>query len=151
MKILMVCLGNICRSPLAHGIMEHIVREKKLDWDVDSAGTGNWHIGSPPDKRSIAIAKTYGVDISRQVCRQFRVSDFDEFDRIFVMDKMNLRDVLSQARNEADKNKVRLLLNAEVVPDPYFDDNQFDAVYQMVENGCRRIVEEELKNEGLRR
>ena len=147
----MVCLGNICRSPLAHGIMEHIVREKKLDWDVDSAGTGNWHIGSPPDKRSIAIAKTYGVDISRQVCRQFRVSDFDEFDRIFVMDKMNLRDVLSQARNEADKNKVRLLLNAEVVPDPYFDDNQFDAVYQMVENGCRRIVEEELKNEGLRR
>jgi len=147
----MVCLVNICRSPLAHGIMEHIVREKKLDWDVDSAGTGNWHIGSPPDKRSIAIAKTYGVDISRQVCRQFRVSDFDEFDRIFVMDKMNLRDVLSQARNEADKNKVRLLLNAEVVPDPYFDDNQFDAVYQMVENGCRRIVEEELKNEGLRR
>ena len=90
MKILMVCLGNICRSPLAHGIMEHIVVEQGLDWQVDSAGTGDWHIGSPPDKRSIAIAKRYGLDISNQCCRQFQVEDFDRFDKIFVMERGRL-------------------------------------------------------------
>ena len=142
----MVCLGNICRSPLAHGIMEGIVAQKGLDWVVDSAGTGDWHIGSAPDKRSIAIAKKYGLDISKQCCRQFKVSDFDEFDRIFVMDRMNLKDVLSLARNDEDKIKVRLLLNTEVVPDPYWEDSQFDPVFKLVEDGCRRIVEEELKN-----
>lgn len=142
----MVCLGNICRSPLAHGIMESLVKEKGLDWEVDSAGTGNWHIGSPPDSRSIAIAKKYGIDISNQCCRQFQVEDFDKFDRIFVMDKMNLRDVLSHARRESDREKVRLLLNTEVVPDPYYEDDQFDYVFQMVEKGCRRIIEDELKS-----
>ena len=145
MKILMVCLGNICRSPLAHGIMEHVVREKGLSWEVDSAGTGDWHIGSPPDHRSIAIAKKYGLDISGQCCRQISEFDFDRFDRIFVMDRMNLRDVLNLARTEEDKDKVRLLLNTEVVRDPYYEDDQFDAVYQMIEEGFRRILEEELR------
>lgn len=144
MKILMVCLGNICRSPLAHGIMEHLVKEKGLEWEIDSAGTGDWHIGSAPDKRSIAIAKNYGLDISGQCCRLFTVEDFDAFDRIFVMDQMNLRDVLKLARNEQDKAKVKLLLNAETVPDPYYEDDQFDPVYRMIENGCKRIIEEEL-------
>lgn len=143
MKILMVCLGNICRSPLAHGIMENLVKEKGLDWEVDSAGTGDWHIGSPPDKRSIATAKNYGLDISNQCCRQFQVEDFDRFDRIFVMDHMNERDVLNMARNAQDRAKVKLLLNTEKVPDPYFEDDQFDGVYQMIEKGCRRIIEEE--------
>jgi protein-tyrosine phosphatase len=147
MKILMVCLGNICRSPLAHGIMEHLVKEQNLNWEIDSAGTGDWHIGLPPDKRSIAIAKTYGLDISQQCCRQFEGEDFDRFDRIFVMDKMNLRDVLSHARSEQDKEKVKLLLNTEVVPDPYHEDDQFDAVYQMIEAGCRKIITEELKSQ----
>lgn len=143
----MVCLGNICRSPLAHGIMENLIKEKGLDWEVDSAGTGDWHIGSPPDKRSIAVAKHNGVDISNQCCRLFRVADFDAFDRIFVMDNMNLRDVLKQARNEHDREKVELLLATETVPDPYHDgDDQFHAVYKMVEKGCRKIVEEEVKN-----
>lgn len=146
MRILMVCLGNICRSPLAHGIMEHIVKEKELNWEVDSAGTGNWHIGAGPDKRSVAIAKKYGVDISSQVCRQFSKEDFDLFDRIYVMDKMNLRDVLSQAESDEDRSKVRLLLNTEVVPDPYYEDDQFDPVYKMIEAGCRRLVENELKS-----
>ncbi|WP_423147009.1 low molecular weight protein-tyrosine-phosphatase [Rubrolithibacter danxiaensis] len=145
MKILMVCLGNICRSPLAHGIMEHLVKEKGLDWEIDSAGTGNWHIGSPPDHRSIAIAKKYGVDISRQCCRQFRIQDFDEYDRIYVMDRMNLRDVLSMARSEKDKQKVKLLLDQEIVPDPYYEDEQFDPVYKMIEKGCRNILEKEIK------
>lgn len=140
----MVCLGNICRSPLAHGIMESIVKEKGLDWEIDSAGTGDWHIGSPPDRRSTAIAKKYGIDISGQCCRQFTSGDFDRFDRIYVMDRMNLRDVLNMARSENDRKKVRLLLDKEVVPDPYYDDDQFDPVFLMVEEGCRKIVEQEL-------
>ena len=144
MKILMVCLGNICRSPLAHGIMEHLVKEKGLGWEIDSAGTGDWHVGEPPDGRSIAIAKQYGIDISNQCCRTFDVSDFDRFDRIFVMDKMNLRDVLGKARDEEDRKKVRLLLDKEVVPDPYYEDDQFDAVFRMIEKGCNKIIDEEL-------
>jgi protein-tyrosine phosphatase len=120
--------------------MEHLVHEKGLDWQVDSAGTGNWHIGEPPDRRSVAVAKRFGIDISGQCCRQFNVQDFDEFDRIFVMDKMNLRDVLSLARNEEDRAKVRLLLDKEVVPDPYYEDDQFEPVFRMVENGCRNII-----------
>ena len=144
MKILMVCLGNICRSPLAHGIMEQIVNEKGLNWEVDSAGTGDWHIGSAPDRRSITVAKSYGLDISKQCCRQIRVADFDYFDRILVMDHNNLKDVLRLARTEGDREKVRLLLDNEVVPDPYFDDNQFDPVYRMIEEGCRKFVEEEM-------
>ncbi len=141
----MVCLGNICRSPLAHGIMESIVKEKGLDWEIDSAGTGDWHIGSPPDRRSTAIAKKYGIDISGQCCRQFTSGDFDRFDRIYVMDRMNLRDVLNMARSENDRKKVRLLLDKEVVPDPYYDDDQFDPVFLMVEEGCRKIVDQELR------
>ena len=149
MKILMVCLGNICRSPLAHGIMENIVREKGLAWEVDSAGTGEWHIGSAPDPRSVRVAKNYGIDISNQCCRQISAADFDVFDRIYVMDRMNLRDVLALARSEDDKKKVRLLLDTEVVPDPYYEDEQFDPVYGMIEEGCRRIVEEELSRAGV--
>lgn len=146
MKILMICLGNICRSPLAHGIMEHLVKQQGLDWAVDSAGTGNWHIGSAPDHRSVAVARRYGVDISTQACRQFSASDFDQFDRIFVMDRMNLRDVLDKARNDEDRQKVRLLLDTEVVPDPYYDDDQFDPVYQMILNGCKRIIDSEINS-----
>lgn len=142
----MVCLGNICRSPLAHGIMENLVKERNLNWEVDSAGTGDWHIGSAPDKRSIAIAKEYGLDISGQCCRQFQVTDFDEFDRIFVMDSMNLKDVLNLARSEEDRKKVRLLLIDKMVPDPYYEDDQFDVVYQMIEKGCREIIDEELRD-----
>lgn len=142
----MVCLGNICRSPLAHGIMENLVKERDLNWEVDSAGTGDWHIGSAPDKRSIAIAKQYGLDISKQCCRQFQVSDFEEFDRVFVMDSMNLKDVLNLARSEEDRKKVRLLLIDKMVPDPYYEDDQFDVVYQMIEKGCREIIDEELRD-----
>ncbi len=142
----MVCLGNICRSPLAHGIMENLVKEKGLDWEVDSAGTGNWHIGEPPDRRSVTIAKKYGIDISGQCCRLFDQNDFSRFDRIYVMDRMNLRDILNMARTEDDRKKVRLLLDKEVVPDPYYEDDQFDPVFQMIEQGCRKILEEELSS-----
>lgn len=142
MKILMVCLGNICRSPLAHGVLEHLAKERGLNWEIDSAGTGNWHVGEQPDRRSIAIAKNYGVDISGQCCRQFDVSDFDKYDHIFVMDYNNLNDVKALARNDEDHEKVSLFLKDGIVPDPYYDDTQFDPVYKMVEKRCREIIEE---------
>ena len=145
MKILMVCLGNICRSPLAHGIMENLVKEKKLDWQVDSAGTGDWHIGKAPDHRSIAIADKYGIDISTQVCRQFNKKDFKEYDRIYVMDETNLNDVIHLASNQKDKEKIHLLLDQEVVPDPYWDDEQFDPVFKLIKEGCERIIEREMR------
>lgn len=142
MKILMVCLGNICRSPLAHGVLEHLVREKNLNWEIDSAGTGNWHVGEQPDRRSIAVAKKYGVDISNQSCRQFQSDDFEKFDHILVMDQNNLSDVISLAQTDADFGKVRLFLKNGIVPDPYHDDKQFDPVYQMIEKRCHELIEE---------
>jgi protein-tyrosine phosphatase len=142
MKLLMVCLGNICRSPLAHGIMEHLVAEEGLNWTVDSAGTGNWHVGEGPDRRSVLAAKNHGIDISNQVCRQFNVKDFDAYELILVMDKNNLADVLAQARNEHDREKVKLLLNDKEVPDPYYEDTQFEPVFKMVEAGCKSLMKE---------
>lgn len=141
MKILMVCLGNICRSPLAEGILRHLADEKGLNWDVDSAGTGNWHVGDPPDRRSVKVARQHGIDISGLRGRQFQVADFDEFDRIFVMDLDNYRDVLRKARTDADREKVQLLLdNQEPVPDPWYDDALFEPVYNMIYKACQRIV-----------
>jgi protein-tyrosine phosphatase len=142
MKILMVCLGNICRSPLAHGIMEHLAQQKGLSWEIDSAGTGGWHVGQPPDIRSISIAKKYGLDISLQSCRKFDVRDFENFDQILVMDYNNMQDVRALARNEAEQNKISLFLKDTIVPDPYHDDDQFDQVYQMIEKRCKKILDE---------
>jgi protein-tyrosine phosphatase len=142
MKILMVCLGNICRSPLAEGIMQHLAHEQGLDWYVDSAGTGNWHVGQGPDRRSTRTASNHGIDISGQVCRLFRLSDFDTFDKIFVMDKSNLSDILALARNEEDAQKVTLLLGDKIVPDPYYDDEQFEPVFKLIEDGCRAIIKQ---------
>jgi protein-tyrosine phosphatase len=140
MKLLMVCLGNICRSPLAHGIMEHLAKEQGLDWEVESAGTGNWHVGEGPDRRSTRTAREHGIDISQQICRLFRISDFDYYDHVFVMDKSNLSDILAMARNDKDRKKVRLLLGDKIVPDPYCDNTQFEPVFQMVEKGCKEII-----------
>lgn len=136
----MVCLGNICRSPLAEGIMQYLADKERLDWEVDSAGTGNWHVGSPPDRRSIRAAYEQGVNISKQVCRLFRISDFDYFDLILVMDKSNLSDILALARNGEDRKKVKLLLGDNIVPDPYHDDTQFAPVFKLVEAGCKAFI-----------
>lgn len=151
MKVLMVCLGNICRSPLAEGILKQKAAERDLDWTVDSAGTGSWHIGEPPDRRSVAVAKKHGLDISAQRARQFRPKDFEDFDRIFVMDSSNFQDVLAQAQKESQRKKVDLLLNVSHpkenrnVPDPYWDDNGFEKVFQMVEKACEQLLEKELE------
>jgi protein-tyrosine phosphatase len=136
----MICLGNICRSPLAEGIMKHLAAEQGLNWTIDTAGTGNWHVGEGPDHRSVKTARQFGVDISKQVCRQFKVSDFDKFDLLLVMDKSNLSDVLAQARNEQDAEKVKLLLNDKEVPDPYYDPTQFEPVYRLIEGGCKDSI-----------
>lgn len=140
MRILMVCLGNICRSPLAHGIMEHIVAENNLGWSVDSAGTGDWHVGQAPDKRSVAVAQQYGVDISSQRAQHFTAELFDRYDRIFVMDRQNMIDVLGLARTDEDRTKVSLFLEEDVVPDPYYDDTLFEPVYTMVEARCHDLI-----------
>lgn len=144
MKVLMVCLGNICRSPLAEGVLRHLAQKKGLNWDIDSAGTGSWHIGDPPDHRSVKVARQYGVDISGLRGRQFGVADFQQFDRIYVMDLDNYRDVLRKARSEADRAKVQLLLaNQQEVPDPWYDDKLFEPVYQMIYKACERIINTE--------
>ena len=136
-KILMVCLGNICRSPLAEGILAS--KLPKDQFLVDSAGTGSWHIGHSPDKRSIAVAQKNGLSISNQRGRQFKNSDFDEFDYIYVMDNSNYRDVIHLAKTSEHKDKVNLILNELFpdenvdVPDPYYGvANGFDNVYQML-------------------
>ncbi|MBF4518138.1 low molecular weight phosphotyrosine protein phosphatase [Flavobacterium sp. ANB] len=136
-KILMVCLGNICRSPLAEGILAS--KLPKDHFIVDSAGTGSWHVGHSPDKRSIAVAQKNGLSIDGQKGRQFQTSDFDEFDYIYVMDNSNYRDVIHLAKTPEHKNKVNLILNELFpnenvdVPDPYFGvSNGFDNVYQLL-------------------
>ena len=143
-KILMVCLGNICRSPLAEGIMRSKLSE---DFIVDSAGTGGWHAGELPDKRSISTAKNRGLDITNQRARQFKKSDFDTFDYIFVMDNSNYRDVLALAPNDVAKSKVKLILNELFpgenvdVPDPYYGGQDgFENAFDMLEQACEETV-----------
>ena len=144
-KILMVCLGNICRSPLAEGILKS--KTIHLDVMVDSAGTAAYHIGEKPDSRSIQIANKYSIDLSRQRARQFSVNDFDEFDKIYAMDTSNYANILALARSESDKDKVDLILNEinpksfQSVPDPYYGgDHGFQDVYDMLDAVCERIV-----------
>lgn len=141
----MVCLGNICRSPLAEGILKSKVDSSKVI--VDSAGTGSWHVGSKPDSRSIAVAKKNNLDITDQRGRQFSVSDFDEFDHIYVMDNSNKENVLDLAKNDKHRSKVKLILNEIFpgenvdVPDPYYGgDSGFDNVYKMLDEACEVIA-----------
>lgn len=142
----MVCLGNICRSPLAEGLMQHHIEQSDLNWTVDSAGTGGWHVGNPPDRRSVQVARLNGIDISKQRCRQFTRADFARFDRIYVMDMQNHRDVLRLAMSDTDRAKVALILNAvypgqqQEVPDPYYDDEGFEAVFEMLDKACAAII-----------
>lgn len=142
----MVCLGNICRSPMAEGILRD--RAAGTNIEVDSAGTSAYHIGENPDPRAVMTTRKHGVKIDRLIGRQFSVEDFDSFDRIYVMDQSNLQNVLNLARNEDDKSKVSLLLDEAEgmpkgmeVPDPYYGgDRGFEDVYQMIDNAAQAIV-----------
>lgn len=138
----MVCLGNICRSPLAEGIMRHLAREKNLNWEIASAGTGNWHIGKAPDHRSIAAAKASGYDISEQRAQQFNYSMFNKYDLILVMDRDNLSDVQSMAKTEEERKKVKLFLHNDEVTDPYLDNALFSPVCKQVEERCIEIIKQ---------
>lgn len=146
----MVCLGNICRSPLAEGIMKHKARQAGLIWTVDSAGTGFWHVGELPDSRSIKIAQQFGIDITDQRARQFQAADLERFDKIFAMDTHNLREVLRHARSDEHRAKIDLMLNQihpgqdRSVPDPYLDDDGFEEVFRMLDAACEAFISRHL-------
>lgn len=149
-KILMVCLGNICRSPLAHGILQSKLPSK--DFYIDSAGTASYHIGDKPDARSVAVAKSKGLDISNQNARQFSIKDFEDFDVIYAMDTSNYKSILDLAKTEADKQKVKLILDENPsildknVPDPYYGgDSGFEYVFKILDETCGIISEHILK------
>ena len=147
----MVCLGNICRSPIAEGLLSS--KLPKDTFFVDSCGTGNWHVGKQPDLRSISISRKKGLDISNQKCRQFTSSDFETFDYIYVMDGNNYSDVVALSKNDFQKNKVALILNElfpnenRDVPDPYFGlENGFELVYKMLDETCDFIAKRLIEN-----
>jgi len=142
-RILMVCLGNICRSPLAEGILKAKVNSDFIY--IDSAGTSAFHKGELPDKRSIEIGEKHNIDITDQRSRQFIAADFEIFDTIYVMDHSNKNNVLALAKNSDDRNKVILILNETNlnqdldVPDPYYN-NGFESVFQMLNEACTHIA-----------
>ena len=147
MRILMVCLGNICRSPLAEGILRHKIAEKRLNWEVDSAGTSHWHVGETPDPRSILTAQKHGLDITYQRSRQLKAIDLKTFDLILAMDDSNYRDILRLATTPKEEQKVKRILdfveesNVKNVPDPYWDDDGFEKVYVMLNEACDSLIE----------
>ncbi|NVK53741.1 MAG: low molecular weight phosphotyrosine protein phosphatase [Flavobacteriaceae bacterium] len=142
----MVCLGNICRSPLAEGILQSKVHPDKVK--VDSAGTAAYHVGELPDTRSIEVARKYGIDITNQRARKFSVNDFDVFDLIYAMDESNYQNMLALARNSEDASKVKMILNEtnpgsnNSVPDPYYGGvDGFENVYSMLDEACEKIAD----------
>ena len=134
-RILTVCLGNICRSPIAHGLLIHHAENLGLHVEIDSAGTISNHAGSPPDSRSIEIMNTNNHDISSQRSRIVKHEDFEYYDLILAMDKSNYEDLCSLASNDAQKSKINLVLPQEgEVPDPYYGgDSGFESVYKMLD------------------
>lgn len=141
----MVCLGNICRSPLAEGILREKIRDKGLDWEVDSAGTSAHHIGEIPDSRSIETAEFNGLDIRNQRARQVRKRDLEEFDLIYAMDRSNFNHLVSMTYDSKGREKIILILeegypgeNREV-PDPYWN-NRFDEVFKLLSHSCEQII-----------
>lgn len=145
MKVLFVCLGNICRSPLGEGILRHKTEQLGLDWEIDSAGTSAFHAGERPDRRSIDIAKERGINISRQRSRLFDSEDFEIYDHILVMDESNLQNVTNLTEDHLKQAKVRLILNythqgGAEVPDPYYDDNGFEIVFDLLDKACDAFI-----------
>ena len=145
MKILMVCLGNICRSPLAEGILRKKTRNTNII--VDSAGTAGYHVGKAPDKRSIEIAAKHNISLKNQKARQFKQIDFKSFNIIYAMDKNNYNHLISLAENTEDRQKINMILNEinpglyESVPDPYYAGNDgFQKVYNMLDKACEKIA-----------
>jgi protein-tyrosine phosphatase len=148
MKILMVCLGNICRSPLAEGILQQKALEAGLAWSVESAGTNSYHTGEPPHPLSQKIARLNGIDISTQRARRFVAADFDNYDKIYALAGDVLDDIKRIAKNKFDAGKAELLMNEQLpgknldVPDPYYGTEPgYHEVYKMISEVCDRIIE----------
>ncbi len=148
MNVLFVCLGNICRSPMAEGILKKIYADKKLNGKVESAGFESFHINEPPDPRAVSVAASHGIDISKKQARLFRKIDFDQFDHIYVMDTQNMNDVKDLARNESDLQKIEYLMNVldqganKVIPDPYLSGiEDCEKVFELMEQACKKIAE----------
>lgn len=147
MKILMVCLGNICRSPVAEGVMKAKAEEHGLSITVDSAGTSGWHNGELPDGRSMANAKENGLDISDQRSRKVILSDFEEFDLLYAMDESNYNNLINMSP-ERYHHKVKMILN-EIhpgenmsVPDPYYGNDGFQLVFDLLNEACEKIAQD---------
>jgi protein-tyrosine phosphatase len=147
MKVLMVCLGNICRSPMAEGILQHKVDQAGLNVEVDGCGTGGWHAGESPDGRAQSTMAANGIDISGLRARQFSKSDFANFDVIYTMDDSNYHDIIALADSTEDELKVRMILNESdpnsntPVPDPYYGGHDgFESVFQLLDAACDKIV-----------
>ncbi|NOR86730.1 MAG: low molecular weight phosphotyrosine protein phosphatase [Bacteroidales bacterium] len=145
----MVCLGNICRSPMAEGIMQSKIEEYGLNAIVDSCGTANYHVGDSPDNRAQQTLLRHDTDISQLHGRQFSIEDFDNFDLIFTMDESNYQNILKLARNKEDQNKVEMIMNKAYpgenipVPDPYYGGAQgFEDTFQMLDLACEKISKE---------
>ena len=149
MRILFVCMGNICRSPTAEGVMRRLLEDEGLDVEIDSAGTGGWHAGEPPDERATLAARRRGVTLEG-AARQVRPEDFRRFDLLIALDRSNLRELLARAPDEEGAEKVRLLREFDPaadgdldVPDPYYGgDRGFETVLDMVEASCRGLIDE---------
>ena len=148
LKILMVCLGNICRSPIAHGLLKHKAEQLKLDWEIDSAGTSDWHEGQQPNYNSIDAMHRHGIDITDQHSRPLRRKDMEHFDIIYVMDSSNYKDVTDMAKSEFEIAKVRLIMNEvnpgmnQPVPDPWgLSEKHYEEVYQMLDKATDKIIE----------
>ena len=147
----MVCLGNICRSPIAEGIFRDKAQKLGLDFLVDSAGTAAYHVGESPDNRMISTAASMGVDISSLRARQFSVSDYDEFDKIYAMDESNYQNMKNLARNSKDLEKLDLLLNCKdsfinkSVPDPYYGgEDGFYQVFELLDEAIEHLIQNNL-------
>jgi len=149
----MVCTGNICRSPMAEGLMQKKIQESELNAFVDSCGFESFHLGDNPDYRAIKIMKRNGIDISKHTMRLFRQQDFDDFNLICVMDQTHYRNVMRYARNESDRQKVDFIMNATdhgsnaIVPDPYYgDESDFELTYYLLDRATDAIARK-LKNQ----
>ena len=152
MKILMVCLGNICRSPLAEGILENKAKKAGLNWQIDSAGTNGYHTGEPPHKLSQKVAKLNGIDICNQRARDFVKEDFDRYDKIYAMAEDVIDDIKSISGSRYDASKVELFMNElhpgknKSVPDPWYGTEPgYHEVYKIIDQVCEAIIRKELR------
>ncbi len=149
MKILAVCLGNICRSPLAEGLLRREIKARGLDWEVASGGTAGYHTGKAPDPRSQAVAREHGLDISDQRSYHVTADDLEVYDVVFAMDRQNAADLKARARTQVQSDKVHLFLDyaglaaseGPDVFDPYYDDDAYAGVYAQVERAARKAVD----------